>query len=245
MGSSYYRVCKNLKDKGILVKEGQHDLDKYKNSEAYISAFKYNEEHKKLFDKTNSVAGFSDVTTDILYFDLDNTDIELARQDTITVLDRLKEYDINNTTICLSGGKGYHLALHSTTSFSPTEARTLAINLAGDLPSFDSSIYNANRIIRIEGSVHNKTGLRKTRISEEELRTLKIADLKTLANSEYEYSKPTKETLKEAFLALSKPITKVANKEIELKDNVDYISNPYALQPWKLALSQGFFPDGN
>jgi len=244
MSEKYYRVCTHLKDKGILLKEGD-SLEKYKKGEAYVSAFRYNKDHKKLFTEKGSVAGISDVTTDIIYFDLDNADLEVARQDTIKVLDRLKEYGVSNTTICLSGSKGYHLALHTTTSFSPIEARTLAVNLAGDLSSFDSSIYNANRLIRIEGSVHQKTGLRKTRVSEQELRELKIADLKSLATKEYEYSKPAKETLTEPFLSLSKPIIKESSAEISLTEGVDYFSNPYKLQPWKLALSQGFFPNGN
>lgn len=242
---NYYRLCTSLKDKGTLIPEG-HDLEKYKNSEAYISVYKYNDKHKKLFEKRGSVAGIDDVSTDILYFDLDNSEVEVARKDTLTVLDRLKKYGIKDVNICLSGGKGFHLAIHTDNSFSPKEARTLAINLAGDLPSFDSSIYNASRIIRIEGSIHNKTGLRKTRITEDELRDSSIAELKALATEEYEYIKPVKQTLSGAILELSKP-SEEHNQEhgILAKDTVDYLSNPYKLQPWKLAISQGFFPTGN
>lgn len=242
--SSYYRVCTSLKDKGILVKEG-HNLEQYKNSEAYVSAFKYNEEQKKLFDKNNSVAGMSDVTTDIIYFDLDNTDIEQARKDTVEVVDRLKKYGVEGPSVCISGGKGFHIAVHTDKEFTPKEARTLAVNLAGDLSSFDSSIYNANRIIRIEGSVHNKTGLRKTRILEDELRSSKISELKEVAKGEYEYEKPSKQKLSGDFLKLAVPVTKETKKDsVTLTDSVDYLSNPYKLQPWKLALSQGFFPEG-
>lgn len=242
---SYYRLCTSLKDKGILIKEGV-DLTKYKRGEAYISAYKYDEEHNELFKKNNSVAGFSGVTTDIIYFDIDNSDFSIAQKDTITIVERLKKYNIKNTVICFTSGKGFHLALHTVHIFSPKEAKTLAINLAGDLPSFDSTIYNDNRLIRIEGSVHNKTGLRKTRISEEELRTLSLADLRTLAKDEYKYVKPEKETLTEAFLKLSEPVNKDKKEDkVTITEGVDYFSNPYKLQPWKLAISQGFFPDGH
>jgi KaiC/GvpD/RAD55 family RecA-like ATPase len=247
MADSYYRVCTSLRDKGTLVKEGT-DLDKYTKGEAYISAFKYNEEHKKLFEKNGSVAGITDVTTDIIYFDLDNEDIEVSRKDTIEVVNRLSNYGIssNQMKICLSGNKGFHISIHTTETFTPEEAKSLAIKLAGDLPSFDSSIYNSNRIIRLEGSLHKKTGLRKTPISFDELQTLKIADIKSLATTSYAYDKPVKVKPTEAFMKLTEPITERKKEdELTLDSGVDYLSNPYKLQPWKLAISQGFFPNGS
>lgn len=247
MMAKYHRICTSLKDKGILIPEGT-DLEVYKKGEAYISAYQYNEEHKKLFDKNKSVAGITDVTTDIIYFDLDNEDLEIARKDTIEVVNRLSNYDIssNDIKICISGNKGYHLALHTTKSFTPEEARSLAIKVAGDLPSFDSSIYNANRIIRIEGSLHPKTHLRKTEVTFDELKTLPIDDIKDLAKDEYDYIKPAKIQPTEAFMKLTESVIKKdKNANIETTESVDYLSNPYKLQPWKLALSQGFFPNGN
>jgi replicative DNA helicase len=161
-------------------------------------------------------------------------------------VNRLAKYDIssNQVKICLSGNKGFHLAIHTTHSFTPKEARSLAIKVAGDLTSFDSSIYNDNRIIRIEGSVHGATGLRKTPISFEELRDLEIAEIKDLAKDEYDYEKPPKVTLSEGFLKLSETPEEVKKESTTVTDGVDYLSNPYKLQPWKLAISQGFFPDG-
>jgi hypothetical protein len=246
MMGNYYRICTKLADKGQLVPEGTN-LDQYKKGEAYVSAFKYNDKHVKQFNKTGTVAGIDDVSTDIIYFDLDNSDFEQARKDTIKVVDKLKEYDIlsEDLAICYTSGKGFHIALHTESSFSPKEARTLAINIAGNLPSFDSSIYNANRIIRLEGSVHPKTGLRKTRITEDELREATLADMKALAKSEYEYVAPKKQKLSEAILKLSEPKKEEHISAPLANDNVDYLSNPFKLQPWKLALSQGFFPNGN
>lgn len=244
---NYYRVCKSLKDKGVLIEEGA-DLDQYKSGEAYVSVYKYNDEHKKLFDKNGSVAGITDVKTDIIYFDFDNTDLDIARNDTITTVERLKGYgiDSDDMKIAFSAGKGFHLSLHTKSEFTPEEAKNLAIKVSGDLKSFDSSIYNANRIIRLEGSVHNKTGLRKTALTYDELQTLKIADIKDLARDEYDYVKPPKLELTEGFLKLKEPVLSKSQKEgVTIFDNVDYLSNPYHLQPWKLALSQGFFPNGN
>ena len=241
--SSYYRVCTSLKDKGTLIPEGS-SFEEFTKGEAYVSAFKYNEKHKETFEKTGSVAGFSDVVTDILYFDLDNENLEQARKDTLEVVKRLKRNNINDFKICLSGGKGYHVSVYTKNEFTPKQARTLAINLAGDLESFDSSIYNANRIIRLEGSVHNKTGLRKTPIVEDELENLSLSELKDLAKEVYEFEKQPRIELSPEVLELSKP--KVETKvDKSLVGNIDYLSNPYKLQPWKLAISQGFFPNGN
>jgi KaiC/GvpD/RAD55 family RecA-like ATPase len=246
MEKYYYRVCTSLNDKGVLIPEGSN-LDKYKKGEAYISAFKYNEKHKDLFKKTGSVAGITDVVTDILYFDLDNKDLEVSRKDTITVVERLESYGISSDQLRIdfSGSKGLHIAVHTTDSFSPQEARSLATKVAGDLPSFDSSIYNANRIMRIEGSIHAKTNLRKTPLSFDELKTLTIDDIKALSTEEYEYTKPPKVKLPEAILKLKNgaSASPVAQVESDL-GSVDYFSNPLGLSPILLAMSQGFFPNG-
>jgi hypothetical protein len=244
----YYRVCTSVKDKGILIPEGS-DLEKYKKDEAYISAFKYTEKHRELFQKTGSVAGITDVTTDILYFDLDSPDLEKSRKDTIEVVERLKGFGISPESIRLdfSGNKGFHIATHTSDTLTPEQARSIATNIAGDLDSFDSSIYNANRIMRIEGSKHGKSGLRKTALSYDELKTLSIDDIKVLASEEYEYTKPSKVKLPEAILKLSEGVNnkgEVVETQLSSEDTVDYFSNPYSLMPWKLALTQGFFPSG-
>lgn len=244
----YYRVCTSVKDKGVLIPEGS-DLEKYKKDEAYISAFKYTEKHRELFQKTGSVAGITDVTTDILYFDLDSPDLEKSRKDTIEVVERLKGFGISPESIKLdfSGNKGFHIATHTSDIFTPEQARSIATNIAGDLDSFDSSIYNANRIMRIEGSKHGKSGLRKTALSYDELKTLSIDDIKALASEEYEYTKPPKVKLSEAILKLSEGVNskgEVVETQLSSEDTVDYFSNPLKLSPWKLAISQGLFPNG-
>lgn len=243
----YYRVCTRLNDKGMLIPEGSN-LDKYKDGEAYISAYRYNEDHKKIFDKNKTVAGITDVEGDIIYFDFDHENIEIARKDAITTIGRLKDYGISSEQfkIYFSGRKGFNFSLHTTETFTPEEARSLAIKVAGDLPSFDSSIYNANRIIRIEGSLHPKTNLRKTEVTFDELQRLSIDDIKDLARDEYDYVKPSKISPTEAFMKLTESVVKKDKAEnIETTETVDYLANPYKLQPWKLALSQGFFPNGN
>lgn len=246
MSNSYYRVCTKLNDKGHFISEGD-DIEQYKKGEAYISAFKYNDSHKKLFDEKGTVAGITDVTGDIIFFDFDNVDIEQARQDTLETISRLKKFGITEKEIKVhfSGRKGFNLSIHTDTEFTPKEAKNLATKLAGDLDSFDSSIYNANRIIRIEGSLHKGSGLRKTAISFSELKDSSIHDIQGIAGGEYEYEKPKKITPSKEFVELTEDIKlERSNDYSEAEDRVDYFSNPLKLQPWKLAISQGFFPNG-
>lgn len=242
MMTSYYRLCKSLNDKGILVPEG-FDFEKYKQGEAYISAYKYNEDHYKIFTDKGTVAGISDVKTDTIFFDLDcGGDIEKARQDTITVCQRLSAHSINldDVRICISGSKGFHVTIHTSRDYNPEEVKSFAINIAGDLDSFDSSVYNANRIMRMEGSIHPKTNLRKTRLSFDELSRMSIVEIKNISKDVYAFEKTKKISLPEELTK----VRKVEKKVETVHETVDYLSNPFNLQPQKLALSQGFFPNG-
>ena len=242
--TSYYRVCNGVKDKGIFVTEGS-DFSKYTDGEYYVSAFKYNQKHKETFDKTGTVAGIQDVEGDILYFDLDSQNLEDARKDTISLVTRLQRYfPIETINITLSGNKGFHVSVHTLSSFTSEEAKSFAVKLCSDLASFDSRIYNANRLIRVEGSVHPKTKLRKTRVTLEELQTLKIEEIQELSKNLYEYQKPVKAKLDKTVKDLMKVEESRKNDSITVTDSVDYFANPLHLQPWKLAISQGFFPSG-
>lgn len=242
--AEYYRVCKGVKDKGILVPEGT-DFTQYTEGEYYVSAFKYNEDHKKTFDKLGTIAGIQDVIGDIIYFDLDSEDLEEARTDTLELVGRLEEYfPPEAINICLSGGKGFHVSVHTKSSFSSEEAKSFAQHVASDLASFDSRIYNSNRLIRIEGSIHPKTKLRKTRIFKEELKEKTIVELKELAKEHYEYEKPVKAEITDDARNLMVSKTEIQKDIVSVTETVDYFANPYSLQPWKLAISQGFFPTG-
>ena len=242
--TSYYRVCNSLKDRGIFIPEGA-DFSKYTNGEYYVSVFKYNEEQKNTFDRTGTVAGFQDVQGDILYFDLDSSDLEKARQDTLKLISKLEAYFPSETiNVSLSGNKGFHISVHTLSPFSSEEAKSFAIKIAGDLASFDSRIYNSNRLIRVEGSVHPKTNLRKTRISKEELENMTILEIQELAKDLYAYQKPLKANITESIKKMMVIPESTKKDVMTVTEGVDYSSNPLVLQPWKLAISQGFFPSG-
>jgi hypothetical protein len=183
--SKYIRVTNGLQDKGKLILPehldkfigGNYDKDKY------YSIFKYNDEQAIRFDKTGSVAGITDVFTNELVFDFDNAnDLDLARFDTIEAIDRLKKFKIDQVQIFFSGNKGFSLVAYLNKEITPEQAAHIAITKIGaGLQTLDKKIYNASRIFRVPGTKHPVSGLYKIPLTQEQLETLTIDEIKESA----------------------------------------------------------------
>jgi hypothetical protein len=247
MGEKMYtRLCAGLDDTGILIPTDENIYKHVKDlkKDYYISVYNYNESHKEQFDKTGSIAGIRDVLTNRIIFDFDDKDLDKARKDTLVTIKRLvdkgvKKSDIN---IYYSGKKGFHLTLETDKQFTPDEMKNVARSIAGDLATFDSRVYNSNRILRLAFTQHPDTKLYKIPISVDEL-SLPVVEIQTIAKDEYEVELPVKSSLPEAVNSLkitSKP--KVEAKP--LTSVLDLSKKPKTLSPWKYALSQGHFPSG-
>jgi len=244
----YVRICKGLTDKGILVPHTA-DLSKYttdSSKDYYTSVYKYNEKQKKDFDKTGSVAGFKDVITDKLVFDFDDeNNPENSKEDTQTLVDRLIDRDVapDAINVFFSGKKGFHVTVETKESFNPKELKQIAKSLAGDLDTFDTKIYNSNRIFRIPNTLHQKSQLYKIQIGLDELESLSLDEIKKEAFSYYGSIKPIKVKLPEQILSLKKKEEKEVDS-LELPTfNIE--KKPKELSPWKYALELGFFPPGS
>lgn len=243
----YIRLCENLADKGKLILDTE---DVYKhintlNKDYYVSVYKYNEKHKEQFDKTGSVAGITDVTTNRIIFDFDDENLDNAKKDTLTAFKRLTSKGIKaeNINIYYSGKKGFHLTLETDQSFTPNEMKAIAKNIAGDLETFDTKVYNSNRILRLPYTRHPDTKLYKTPISYEEL-NLPLVQIKDIAKDEYEVELPVTVKLPTSIINLkveAKEVKEVAKIETT---KLDLSKRPKNLSPWKYALSQGYFPSG-
>ena len=83
----YVRLCKSIYDKGVLVKE-EEVFDKITpDKEWYQSTFYYNKDHYSQFQKTGSIAGIRDVTTNKLWFDFDDeSNPENSKVDAVEVV---------------------------------------------------------------------------------------------------------------------------------------------------------------
>lgn len=185
MSKMYTRLVKSLNQtKGLYEVQRLNELSLDDKEDWYSSIYYYNEDHKKRFDSTGSVAGVKDVVTDRLVFDLDSEqDLEIARQDALTLLNRMKDRGINpeSTEIYFSGMKGFTLILNLKDLITPEQALNAAQTLAGDLASFDTKIYDPQRILRIPGTKHQKSGLYKVPLTLSQLQELSTDSIRARA----------------------------------------------------------------
>jgi hypothetical protein len=148
--------------------------------EAYLSAFQFGEDFRRLLLETGSTAGFSGPCwSPWLWWDIDAEELHHAHQDAGALAAFLVErYNVEpgDLLIFFSGSKGFHLGL-PTPLWSPGPsadfhriARRFAENLAtAAAVTIDTGVYDRVRAFRAPNSRHPKTGLHKRRLTFDEL----------------------------------------------------------------------------
>lgn len=261
----YRRLTKGLNDIGTLIPENA-DIYKYienKNSDYYLSIYKYTEDQKKTaeeiieaekldkngetvkYKRPRGVVKVDNVVTNLLAFDLDSkTDLNLAKKDTIAICERLHSMGIpyEEQNIAFSGGKGFSITLVHDKNLTPDEHRYLAENIAGDLKTFDTTIYNASRIFRINNTKHNTTGLYKTPLDFDTLKDAPVDWIKDSAKKEYPAEAMLETKLTSKFLNI-KPKEKPKAEIIEVP-SLNFKSKPFFFTDVKFALHSGYIPEG-
>lgn len=256
MADKYVRVTKTVDAKGNLVKPEDVRNQITDDSDYYESTYYYNEEQKEKFDEKhwsekfnamvkNGAKGLKDVKTDKIWWDFDSKDnIELARQDALTVLDRLRAYgiDTHKVEIYFSGNKGFNVIVNITNELSPSEVRDIACTLASDLKSFDPSLYDHPQLLRIPGTKHQTSGLYKIQLSENQLKGWPLENIKEAAKKNQTMGTFVWQQ-QELDAALLKPVEKEKPKAIK---EVQTTSSkpPKGWKPEKWALVQGEFASG-
>jgi len=137
--------------------------------DCYRSLFFYDQKFADYVKEKGTVSGYrGKAGIDRLVFDFDNNDLEVARQDSLKLINKLKkEYNVQESEIGIffSGRKGFALELRTDNiegihnEFNeniPYVVKRLCLKLAQELESFDRVIYNHNRLYRIVGSIHQK-----------------------------------------------------------------------------------------
>jgi DNA replication protein DnaC len=246
----YVRLCEGVTDYGNLIPTTEN-IYKYVNDQKkdyYVSVYSYNEEQKKQFEEKGTISGITKVSTNKLVFDFDSNKIEDSRKDALEVVNRLSKYGINNDNINIyfSGGKGFHLVLNTNYNFTPSQAKKAAIKIAKGLKTFDSVVYNSNRIFRLPYTKHPESGLYKVPLTLTELKTLSIDEIKTIAKDEYDPENEVKvdltnDTINKLFNQKEHESADSATESTLLND-LDLTKRPKMLSPWKYAIEQGFFP---
>lgn len=261
---SYLRLTTGLNDVGTLIPktENPYNLILDKDKDYYLSLYQYNEEQKKKaeeeieittdsgtkYKRNRGVSGINEVATNLLVFDFDSEDdVEIARQDTISLCERLKDngIDLSKVNISFSGNKGFSVVVSHTEDLSPEQHKKIAVSLAGDLETFDPKVYNASRIFRLDYTKHASTGLYKTPITYSQLKTLNVEKIKKLAQQKRNPQLSKNEiTLPETIKNLKKLESKKVEVELKIDSEIDFSQKPTFLSKAKFILHKGHIPKG-
>lgn len=265
----YRRLTKGLTDIGKLIPETDDVYKHIKNKkdDYYLSVCKYTEIQKKVaeeiidaerqdkktgeiikYKRPRGVVKVEDVVTNLLAFDLDSqTDLNLAKKDTIAICERLHSMGIpyEEQNIAFSGGKGFSITLVHDKDLTPKEHRDLAEAIAGDLETFDTTLYNASRIFRINHTKHNTSGLFKTPLNFDDLKDVSIDDIKDAAKSEYDSAPLVKTKLTSRLINMKPKVVEKPKLEIVTDlPPLNFKNKPFFLTDVKYALHSGYIPQG-
>jgi KaiC/GvpD/RAD55 family RecA-like ATPase len=256
MQLDFIRVSCGLNDKGRLIPASElGNAIQDHNKDYYRSIFKYTDKHYADFQKSGSVAGVTDLLTSSLVFDFDSAlNPELARQDAVELVSRLMKAGVNTDDfmVAFSGQKGFSIELDTRHTFTPIQMKRLASNLAKDLKTFDTKIYNASRIFRLPYTKHPKTGLYKLPITVGQLSELNMDQIKAMAKDLDNAADPANAevTLPETLLDIFQPekeVKPVYDGEELSQDfkTLDFSTCHKSMPKCKFSLLNGFFKPGN
>ena len=226
MSNKFLRVCNGLNDKGKLIPESELEdtlLKLNKNTDSYMSLFKYDEEAKVKFEATGSISGIVNVTSPLLFADFDSSNVELALADAREFTKRLiTKYNIPKTSIqCYtSGNKGFHVAVELDESLTPNEMKNIVLSIGEGLHTIDKQIYNASRIVRIPLTKHQKSGLYKFPLTVNDLNDMSMDEIKEASKDSLEF-----EAIKGFWKVTSLPEALKELKDITPKIDINEIKN--------------------
>lgn len=247
----YKRFTDGLNDRGTLIPAEADIFDYVKdtNKDYYLSTYLYNEEQRKLFQETGSIAGITDVVTNKLWWDFDSEfEPEAARKSAISLTEKLLKEGIEEEDIqvTFSGNKGYGVEVNLTSNISPRQAKDLAFNLAKDLPHFDVKMYNAARILRIFNTKHQKTGLYKIPLVHNQLLSLSNDEIIKLAKEKASYKDSFKWKPVDIKVNNSSPVEEKSELfTTEINTTLDYSLKPKFLSNCRWAVQNGHFREGD
>lgn len=225
--------------------------EKDPNLDYYVSIYKYSQADKEQFDKTKSLAGFTNLKTSTLVFDFDSKkDVNLAKKDAKTLVGRLEKagFPKEKLQVSFSGNKGVHVQIELNKDYTKKEVDYLTNKFAGDLDTADKQIHDMQRILRSTMSKHKATGLFKTPITIEEL-DLPIEEVKAIAqspdDSRWEMAASYMDSEPVALpVAIPDLTEKKKETTVEFEDSPDFSKNKTGLTHAKFALASGYFEEG-
>jgi len=154
------------------------------NRDWYNSLYFYSLEQKLQIEEKGSVAGIRDTLTDRLFFDLDG-DLPAAQKDAFALAGVLFNagFEAEDIRVYFSGSKGFSVEVLLDRLVNPLQFKKITGFLADNLECFDRVVSDANRIVRIPGTKHQKSGLYKVPLTLEELEFATIDEILALAEN--------------------------------------------------------------
>lgn len=251
----YQNLRKGLNSKPMLV-DIKEDINKFitnRDTDWYVSLYKYTDAHKKILEEKETLSGIRDTVTNTLYFDFDSKeDLDKARTDALEVANRLvtRGFEEDNIGCFFTGGKGFSIEVEIDEYITPDKFKAVTLDIAGDLETFDKVVADPNRIVRVANSRHQNSGLYKIPLSPEELVDLNISEIKLLAKN----PRPNRilkvakmpQNIKDVETAKEKSIpTRELAKNLSFDiSSIDMKARPKGIDEARWLLINGFFKTG-
>lgn len=239
----YRRLCSTVQDRGELLPLDNKMECFDSEIDHYVSIYEYDDAQLAEFKNKGTVSGINNVTTTRLIWDFDDKNsLENARQDTIELCGRLQDKGVDTTKIQIffSGSKGFHVQVDTVDRLTVEQFKRITYELANGLNSYDSTISNATRIVRVCGTKHKETGLYKIPITAEQLQEYSIEDIKEMAIEFVPHKSPGAIVVPPQLKQLQ--LTSVKTNETPLSPTYD-IDFDHKIKGWsncKWAMTQGY-----
>lgn len=184
----YYRLSKNFKHNQLVsLDKSPYDLVDDYESAWFTSCFTYNETHAEKIRITHSYAGINDNTTNKLWWDFDSdpSALEFSLKDARMLYMALETMgcDESHISVAFSGHKGFSVVVRTDKTFTQFQAFTICKDIASGLSTFDTKVYDNQRIFRLPLTKHEITGLYKIPLSRSQFFNNSIVEIKTLATT--------------------------------------------------------------
>jgi hypothetical protein len=162
--------------------------------DAYTSVYRFDNQLREHQKRTGSVSGFSGPCRATgLHFDFDSPHDDCSLKETNKFIETVLSCDkytltIENVDVYFSGNKGFHVLIRNEDVQSlppsekiPEQVKKLCTALAGGYTTFDRSVYDKTRLLRLINSRHLKSGLYKIPLYPAEIRILDLVEIRELA----------------------------------------------------------------
>ena len=249
----YIRLSENY-NKNSLIPISESPYTHIRNKEApyFVSMIKYNQEHFENWKKTKSLQGVKGGKTNKIWADFDHkgTDLTNSFKEAYTFYERLKATGMKdeNIEISFSGNKGIGFIVNTNHEFTNEQVQSICTKLAEGLKTFDTTMYDHQRIFRLLFTKNEKSGLYKVPLEPNELKEANIDEIKKLASDVNNFDRQAVLDYYKTFEVTDKilsMVTEEPNEEPKLDlPPIDFTKKPKQWRNCKWALLQGNFKSG-